>query len=156
MNANRPVFLRFSEEITAYSSPELQGTGMVDTYQAVLEGAVGSTLLPSFYALASSVTSAVNGVQREDLMRTKVLPSPIFWPMVSNLISLWYLGNWIIFPDSWYTATGLKKPANGEPGFGGVPSPQAYVEQLSYRTAGAHTPGAKPTGYGSWSIPPVF
>jgi hypothetical protein len=156
MNANRPIFLRFSEEITAYSSLDLEGTGMVDIYQAVLEGAVGSTLLPSFYALASAVTSPVDAVQREDVMRTKVLPSPIFWPVVSNLISLWYLGNWIIFPDSWYTATGLKKPANGEPGFGGVPSPQAYVEQLSYRTAGAHTPGAKPTGYGSWSIPPVF
>ena len=33
---------------------------------------------------------------------------------------------------------------------------QAYTAQLAYRAAGAHPPGANPTGYGSWSLDPVF
>jgi hypothetical protein len=156
MNANRLIFLRLSEEVTGYSTADLDGTGMVDAFRTVIEGALGDTLTLDFYGLASAVIEPSDPVQREDVMRTKVLPSPVFWPVVSGLISLWYLGTWATLPDSWYAATGLKKPVAGEPGFGGVVSPQSYVEQLSYRTAGAHTPGAKPTGYGSWSIPPVF
>jgi hypothetical protein len=159
MNANRATFLKFSEEVTGYSSLDLEGTGLVDVYQAVVEGAIGDTLGAQFYALAAEVVSPVDPVQRENGMRAQVLPSAIFWPVVSNLISLWYLGSWTILPDSWFVATGRTKPGVGETGSSGLPSSQAtqaYIEQLSYRTAGAHTPGARPTGYGSWSIPPVL
>ena len=156
MDGNSATFLNFNAEITGYSAVDLEGTGLVAGYQQLLEGALGENLTKQFYALANGVLAYKDPAQRENEMRTKVLPSTIFWPIVANLIALWYLGTWTVLPDTWYIATGMTKPGVGEPGSTHVPSAQAYIEQLSYRTAGAHTPGAKPTGYASWSIPPVF
>ncbi len=94
--------------------------------------------------------------EREKRIRTSLLPPSKFWPVVSSLIGLWYLGIWTQLPDSWYAATGLPIPGSNDPGSTHTPSQLAYIEQLSYRTADAHTPGAKPTGFGSWSTPPVL
>jgi len=157
MDSNRLLFLKFSQEVTGYSYLELAGTGLVDEYRGIIEGALGEALSIYFYAKAREVMGIEDSEERKRKMTAEVLPSPILWPVVSNLVSLWYLGAWTVLPDSWYIATGGTKPGVGEPGSSKVPSSSnAYIEQLSYRTAGAHTPGTKPTGFGGWSIPPVF
>jgi hypothetical protein len=155
MNTKRPIFLRFCSEITGYTCFKLEGTSLVDTYQKLLEDVLGSKL-EEFYNLIESVVSLEKPEQREEKISATLLPPSIYWPVVSGLISLWYLGYWSRLPDSWYLATGLPVPGPNDPGRTHVPSAAAYTEQLSYRTAGAHPPGAKPTGYGGWSIPPVF
>jgi len=156
VNTNRKTFLHFCGAITGYSPLELEGTGLVDDYQELLEQVIGQALVLEFYNLAAPIVALEDPAARDERIRSAILPSSVFWPIVANLISLWYLGFWNTLPDSWYTLTGWPKPGPGEVGFGHVPSAKAYIEQLSYRTAGAHTPGAKPTGFGSWAIPPVF
>lgn len=157
MDRNRLVFLAFSEAVTGYSSLELEGTGLVDDYQGLLDGALGEEISIQFYSVAREITEIADPQERQKKIAEEVVSSPVLWPIVSNLISLWYLGTWTVLPDSWYVATGGTKPGVGEPGSSKVPpSSRAYIEQLSYRTAGAHTPGAKPTGFGGWSLPPVF
>jgi hypothetical protein len=92
MEANRITFLKFSKEITGCTSPDLEGTGLVDVYRTTVEGVIGPVLSYSFYVLASAVVTPNDPVQRENEMRTKTLPSPVFWPVVSSTISVWYLG----------------------------------------------------------------
>ncbi len=41
MNATRKTFLQFSAELTGYPAVELEGTGLVDEYQDLLEKQVG-------------------------------------------------------------------------------------------------------------------
>jgi hypothetical protein len=156
MNPNRKIFLAFCSEITGYPAIALEGTGLVDAYQELLEQVLGQSLAIELYAAAESVLSVPEAAQRESQMRALVLTSQVLWPIVANLISLWYLGSWSQLPAGWYSTTGLTLPGPTDPGRSHVPSAQSYVEQLSYRTAGAHPPGAKPTGFGSWSLPPVF
>jgi hypothetical protein len=150
------TFLSFCELITGYSVLDLTGTGLAGSYKSILDAALGPAMAQRFYLMASQILAVQDVTQREIDMRENVLASPIFWPVVSNLMSLWYLGAWNVLPDAWYIASGQTKPGVGESGSSCVPSAAAYIEQLSYLTAGAHTPGAKPTGYGSWSVPPVF
>jgi hypothetical protein len=66
MNENRATFLKFSEEVTGYSSLDLEGTGLVDVYQTVVEGAIGETLAAQFYALTTTVGSPVDPLERDN------------------------------------------------------------------------------------------
>ncbi len=156
VNEYRTIFVEFCAFLTGYSVTALEGTGLPDTYQQLLEQVLGHSLMQQFHELSHKVVALSEPASREEEMRRSVLPSPIFWPVVSNLISLWYMGSWAQLPDEWYAATGMPKPGPNDAGRTHVPTEAAYTEQLSYRTAGAHTPGAKPTGFGSWSIPPIF
>jgi hypothetical protein len=149
------LFRTFCSEITGYSSIALEGTALVDVYQDLLEQVIGQALATEFYEAAKAVVDLPDPIAREHQIRLSILPSPTLWGIVANLISLWYLGSWAQLSDDWYAAAGLPKPGPADPGRPHVPSAQAYIEQLSYRCAGGHTPGAKPTGFGTWSLPPV-
>ena len=59
-------------------------------------------------------------------------------------------------PASWYQGANSPVPPGVTPGTPATLPAQAYTAQLAYRAAGAHVPGANPTGYGSWSLDPVF
>jgi len=155
LNPRRQTFVEFCAAITGYSATTLEGTALVDHNQGLLESVIGEAIAGQFYALAAPIVRLDNSSEREELIRTSILPSAIMWGIASNLISLWYLGVWNQLSAGWYEAAGLPLPGPTDPGRSHVPSPSSYVEQLSYRTAGAHTPGAKPGGFGSWSIPPV-
>jgi len=150
------LFLQFSAEITGYPASTLQGTGLVELYSKLVGDVLGPALAPRFYAHAEAILSLGTPQAREQRITELILHSPIFWPVTANLIALWYLGLWTKLPDEWYQAQGLGLPGPSDPGRTHVPSASAYTEQLSYRTAGAHPPGAKPTGFQSWSVPPVF
>ena len=154
METNRRVFLQFSAEVTGYASSELEGTGLVDQYFVLVGQVVGLALGDSLYELCAQVLQITDAGERHKAIATQFLPSPIWGPVLNNVITLWYLGVWNQLPDTFYQAASLPKPGPTDAGRPHVPSALAYVEQLSYRNAGAHTPGAKPTGFGSWSIAP--
>lgn len=151
----RNLFLQLSSDLTGFSAAELEGTGLVDTYQSLIESVLGPALSAKFHALAEVVTTGDEATRTQQIT-TQLVPDAVFWPVAESLVRLWYLGSWKALPDQWYAAQNLPPPKAGDSGASHVPSGASYVEQLSYRAAGAHPPGAKATGYGSWSLPPVF
>lgn len=153
MRNHRKAFLELSAHVTGYDAAELEGTGLADEYRRLVESVIGTDVTAQLYDTMDLVHRAAPGAARERAMRVDVLPSPVLWPVVSNIIQLWYLGQWNAMPGSWYAASHAERSPLDTTH---VPSARAYEEQLAYRAAGAHPPGAKPTGYGSWSIPPVF
>jgi len=96
-----------------------------------LEQVIGQALALERYRIAESILLPPEVEQRKSQLRAIVLPSPVLWPIVANLISLWYLGLWSQLPATWYSATGLAVPGPTNVGITHVPSEQAYVEQLS-------------------------
>ena len=154
--ARRALFLTLSAELTGYDAIELEGTGNVDAYQALVEQQCGPLIADMLYAAAAGVAQATGAGARADAMRIDVLASPIVWPLCQAIITLWYLGSWTTPPAAWYQGAGSPVPNGVTPGTPLTLPAQAYTAQLAYRAAGAHPPGANPTGYGSWSLDPVF
>jgi hypothetical protein len=109
-----------------------------------------------FYAAAGGVVRANGAAARADAMRIDAMASPTVWPLCQWIISLWYLGTWTTPATSWYQGAGSAVPSGITPGAPVTLTAQAYTAQLAYRGAGAHPPGANPTGYGSWALDPVF
>jgi hypothetical protein len=155
-SARRAVFLALSAELTGYSETDLEGTGNVDAYHALVDQQIGPIIGDMFYAAAEGVVQAKGAAARAEAMRIDVLASPTVWPLCQTIIMLWYLGSWSTPAASWYQGANSPVPNGVTPGNTFVPSAQAYTAQLAYRAAGAHPPGANPTGYGSWSLEPVF
>lgn len=155
-SARRALFLAFSAELTGYRETDLEGTGNVDSFLALFEAQTGPTPLGFFYEAAAAVMRHPSGAARAEVMRVDVVATPRLWAMCTALITLWYQGLWPALPGTWYSALGAPTPEGWTPTQKIVPSAAAYTEQLAFRAAGAHPPGAHPTGYGSWSIDPVF
>jgi len=163
LGLNRKTFLAFSAELTGYREVDLEGTGLVDAYLGLVDEQVGE-VCANLEEVAARVVRKAPGAPRQDEMRVQVLASAVYWPVARALITLWYLGSWPYLPLSWYVTSGWpalptglpKTPKHWTAGGSLVPSAEAYTQQLAYRAAGAHPPGASPTGFGSWSIPPVF
>lgn len=156
MNLNTRTFLELSAELTGYSATDLEGTGLVDVYQPLLEQQVGPTITALLYSTARRVLAHESEEARAHHMKVEILASPQLWPVCAMLTSAWYLGAWTCLPASWYAFVGEPVPKGLVPGSTSVPTAMCYVQQLSFRGAGAHPPGALPTGHGSWGIPPVF
>jgi hypothetical protein len=156
MNSRRNTFLGFCAEITGYSAIELEGTGLTDQFQSLLEWFIGRVVADQFYQAAEAVLQERDPQGRTQKIDSLILSSAVLWPVTSNLVALWYLGTWNHLPAEWYSLANLPIPTQYNLKVPYQPSAQAYIEQLSYRTAGAHTPGAKPTGFGSWAVPPAF
>jgi hypothetical protein len=157
MHAQRRHFLQLSAEVTGYSPTDLEGTGLVDEYLALLQGELGAEVMGDLDKATRHVLSHRRAEARARAMQLQILASPVLWPVVAGIVQLWYLGSWTSMSTQWYALAGFKKhPPGVKPGKSRVPSAQAYEQQLSFRGAGAHPPGAKPTGHGSWSMPPVF
>jgi len=156
MRAERQQFLELSSELTGYPPIDLEGTGLVDDYLALLGQELGAPMVTRLLDASRDVLAHRAGAPREEAMRLQILCSPVLWPVVSGLIQLWYLGSWTSLSAQWYSLAGTAIPSGVSPGKSRVPSAEAYVQQLAYRGAGAHPPGANPTGHGSWAIPPLF
>lgn len=157
MHAERRHFLQLSAEVTGYDESDLEGTGLVDEYLALLLAELGETVMRELDDAARHVLSHRRADARARAMQLRILASPVLWPVVAGIMQLWYLGSWTSMSAQWYSLAGFKQvPAGITPGKPRVPSAQAYEQQLAFRGAGAHPPGAKPTGHGSWAIPPVF
>lgn len=157
MHAERRHFLQLSAEVTGYSATELEGTGLVDDYLTLVRSELGDAVMQQLDDATRHVMSHRRAAARARAMQLRILASPVLWPAVAAIMQLWYLGSWTSMSAQWYALAGFKAvPAGITPGKTRVPSAQAYERQLAFRGAGAHPPGALPTGHGSWAIPPVF
>jgi len=156
MVISREAFAEFSAEVTGYTAFELEGTGLIDTHHKLLEEILGPHLTGELGRLITDILCyPPASAEREKAIRDSLQATSIFWPVVSSLISLWYMGMWTQLPEAWYATAGLPLPGPRDVGRTHTPSALAYVAQLSYRTAHAHTPGANPTGFASWAFPPI-
>jgi hypothetical protein len=100
-NTKRAVFLAFSAELTGYNETDLEGTGNVDSFHALIESQTGAKAMLLFYDAALAVLRLESAAARAEAMRIDVLPSPTVWPMCTSLITLWYQGFWPALASSW-------------------------------------------------------
>jgi len=150
MTASQRVetFVAFSVQVTAFSSTQIRGTGLAETYLATVDGVVGEVisdeLLNTYTRIATQTTE-----ESTEKLRQSVFGSEKLGPVARGIIKLWYIGTWYALPAAWRERFG---PAAHDGTF--VPTPDAYVEGLLWPAIGAHPAGAKAQGFGSWQFPP--
>jgi hypothetical protein len=142
------AFLSFSSFATAFTEFELLGTGMGELYLKTVVDVVGDPILGE---LLDAFGHLPADAARSDAFRTNIIEHEQRGPVARNIIKLWYIGTWYALPQSWVDSF-----RNGRVDADCIPSPFAYVEGLLWPAIGAHPPGAKPGGYGSWVTPPVI
>jgi hypothetical protein len=157
MHMQRSVFLELSSELSGYPAIDLEGTGLADQYLNLVNDEIGEEVSEILFSTVESVLK-LQGKARDHAMVVEISASPLIWPVCQSIVALWYLGQWTRMSANWYSYyAGMNPPVSSvDPGKSFVPSAQAYTEQLSYRGAGAHPPGAHPTGFGSWGLDPLF
>jgi len=145
----KDTFLAFSAEVTAFTTFELLGTGMADAYLAAVTDVVGEATVQQLLSAWDGVRES--GPAMEDNLRREIFGDEKLGPIARNIVKLWYIGTWYQLPYAWTQSFGaLEKDVTF------VVSPAAYTEGLLWPAIGAHPPGAKAQGYGSWATPPVI
>ncbi len=132
----RDRFVELSALLTGFEPAELESTGMVRPYLALLTELVGDEIVGEL--LAASTDEIAH-----------LWKHPCHGPLCRNLIVLWYLGQWDQLPMEWRTAYGAHPDDVSR-----IVSAEAYKEGLVWPVMGSHPPGAKQPGYGSWALPP--
>jgi len=148
-SSRQEKFVKFSSELTAFTPVELWGTGMVDTYLQTVDKVIGEAVTDKLLSTFTAVSTCVNATQRIALLRKDILGCEYLGPIARAIIKLWYIGTWYELPTAWHDRFGVL--AN-DTTF--VPSPNAYIEGLLWTAIGAHPPGAKAQGFGSWQAAP--
>ena len=77
MHAHRRTFLTFSAEVTGYSPTDLEGTGLVDEYHALLEAQAGKRGMQLFRGAATRVMDRKES-ERAEAMHLDVITSDDF------------------------------------------------------------------------------
>ena len=144
----RATFLALSAEITAFKPFELEGTGLTDTYLQTVEEIVGRDIVAELLGAHRELAGGTEAERREQLRR-RIFGSEKLGPVARNIVKLWYIGIWYQLPREWTDAYGARPK---DVTF--TPNATAYMEGLLWKAAGAHPPGAKAPGYGSWATPP--
>lgn len=131
----KEIFLKISAFLTGFETVDLQGTGQVDTYFALVEEYANSDNLKFFLEEARSILEKgeVNRATINEAIKENLMPSSSYQGLAKNIITLWYTGNW-----------------NND-----VVSPETYKQGLIWGIANAHPPGAKQPGFGSWANKPL-
>lgn len=140
-------FLSLSAFFTGFTQAELQGTGLVGTYYNVANTIVdtdifGTMLLEFQVSINKSESKTAPELQH-------LIEDPKIGPVIKNIITLWYLGQWNQMPSQWrnvYGASALDRDH--------IVSAQTYKQGLVWAAMGAHPMGTKQQGYGAWSLPP--
>jgi hypothetical protein len=141
-------FLAFSSEVTAFSRFELEAAGQARAYLATVVEVVGEDLLDRLFKAHASLSRTPD---RKAQLQRDIFGDQTLGPIARNIIKLWYVGMWFQLPRAWAEAHG-SRPADVLH----TVSPEAYVEGLLWPAIGAHPPGAKAPGYGSWAGPPAI
>lgn len=146
-------FLQLSAVLTDFSEYHLLGTGQAELYYSTAVGIAGKGVVSELFQAFRRVESEAKGDPSalETGLRTAILSDEKLGPVARNLIKLWYIGTWYQLPGAWHERFGL---AGDDKTF--IPSPSSYVEGLLWTAIGAHPPGAKAPGYGTWTGPPVI
>jgi hypothetical protein len=138
-------FLQLSEALTGYSSADLLGTGLLDTYYNEVRDIVGGRIFGRLL-LTWDETSSLRG---EHDACTHILGNPMLGPIARNIITMWYVGNWTQLPREWRQKYGAHARDLTR-----VISAEAFQEGLVWDAIGAHPPTAKSPGFGTWAAPP--
>lgn len=145
------AFLSFSTVLTDFTEFQLQGTGQAELYYTTVTGIVGeqtmSELLQAYRSIQDKALDDPDLFHKR--LRADILSDAKLGPIARNIIKLWYVGTWYQLPQAWRESFGVK---DNDKDF--IPSPTSYVEGLLWPAIGAHPPGAKAPGYGTWSAPP--
>ena len=146
-------FLQLSTVLTDFSEFHLLGTGQAELYYSTAVSIAGKSVMSELLQTFRQVQSDASGdaAKLETGLRSAILSDEKLGPVARNLIKLWYIGTWYQLPGSWHERFGL---AGDDKTF--IPSPSSYVEGLLWTAIGAHPPGAKAPGYGTWTGPPVI
>jgi hypothetical protein len=144
-------FLVLSTMLTDFEHLVLLGTGLVDEYYQTVTASIGASIMQELLTVSSNIHQQVGSdpAQLEAAIRSEILASPKLGPVARNIIQLWYLGSWIQMPASWRETYGAN-PADVDK----VVSVVAYQQGLIWPLIGAHPPGAKQPGFGSWNLKP--
>ena|ERR1700739_2115170 len=147
MDQRLDQFLALSAALTGFSTFQLRGTGMAADYlhklDETLPAGVSDELLTAYHNLPP-------GTEREAAIASSILPDPKLGPVARNLILLWYRGFWTTLSDTWHNAYGPSPAAESS----GYVSAKSYQSGLQWIAAGAHPPGSRQQGFGSWSGSP--
>ena len=142
----RALFLRISTSLTGFSEVDLQGTGMLDTYHAVIVRESSPANREAFFREVASILeqSGGRGEMLNALIAQRLMPVANYEGLAQNIIFMWYTGQW---------QPTVTNP-NADPEQLRNISPAAYVQGLMWPAADTHPPGAKQPGYGSWAAKP--
>lgn len=138
MRSNRndtAVFLEISVHLTGYNEMELLGTGMSDSYFNVVMNKNSVAVVESFLAASEDILQRNKGDLKKinEEILSKLMPDAFYDGLAQNIITMWYMGNWM----------------------NEMVSPQSYTQGLIWNAADSHPPGAKQPGYGSWHEAPI-
>lgn len=141
-------FVALSVALTGFDEAVLHGTGQVAAYLDTLLEAVGERHTEALLSAGSAVAARA-GDRLEQELRLRVFDDERIGPVARSLTVLWYTGQWTQLPAAWRDRFGANAADETR-----IVSPDAYQEGLVWLAAGTHPQGAKPMGYGAWSLPP--
>ena len=149
------LFLQLSGALTGYSSADLQGTGLLDTYYNEVRSIVGGRIFGRLLLTWSEIQDA-SGLSEDQVdkrilrdVRRRILDNAMLGPIARNIITMWYVGNWNQLPRVWRQKYGAQAQDQSR-----VISAMAFREGLVWNAIGAHPPTAKSPGFGTWAAPP--
>lgn len=145
-------FTELSVALTGFDAAELWGTGMVQPYYRALSAIVGERIVGQLLSKwADLLKEAGPDPERlQALIEERLFQDDLLGPVTRNLTMLWYLGLWTQLPGEWRNTHGANALDTTR-----YVSGQAYTEGLVWTAIHTHPQGAKPPGFGSWSLPPV-
>jgi hypothetical protein len=149
--ADLQQFLDLSAHLSGYDRFRLQGTGQVERYLSTVIDVVGETTVSELLQTYDRIRkeSGDDPAAPDNLLRAEILSDDKLGPLARNIVKLWFVGTWYQLPSAWRAAFGaLEKDTTF------VVSPDSYTEGLLWPTVGANPPGAKGSGYASWTGPP--
>lgn len=134
------AFVRLSAALTGFTAAELHGSGMVRPYWDFMSRIAGE----------HGMGRLLDVDARSDAALQALLADPHAGPLARNLITLWYLGQWVQLPYDWRNRHGAH--AQDETHY---LSADSYAAGLVWQAMHVHPQGARQPGFGSWSLPPV-
>ena len=140
-------FLELSAYFTGFTRAELQGTGLVSNYYDVVNTIIETEIIGAM--LLEFQSSIDDSASNNQTQAGPMIEDPKFGPVIKNIITLWYLGQWNQMPANWrnqYGASALDRDH--------IISAQSYKQGLVWAAMGAHPMGTKQQGFGAWSLPP--
>ncbi len=134
MSAGLDAFLRLSAALTGFDRASLEGTGQAEAYYRWMADHVPPDTLAALWERARDPLT--------DEEVAAILATAPLGLVARQINYLWYTAEWQVL-------------SNGNLVAAAVVSPAAYQEALVWPAMLAHPPGAKQTGFASWTTLPT-
>ena len=146
--SSKDLFLEFSATFTGYSRAKLESTGLTEVYYNVINTIIDCEILGELWLEFEKIDDKHNTENNDAYQH--LLTDTKFGPVIKNIITLWYLGQWNQMPSHWRNQFGATAQDRDH-----IISAQSYKQGLVWQAMGAHPMGTKQQGFGSWSLPPA-